>query len=309
MTVVSLVVWAGVAIFFIAAVAKMVRFARMPMHLRWELYPVPHEAGRADYGGSFAEEVDWWTKELPEDKPGELKEMGKEILLLKGVHETNRTLWLWSWLLHVGMYVLCGTVALLAVGSIVEIVTGTALTAGTGFWKFVAGLTQWVCWIGVCASFLGTLGVLVLRLTSEKLKNFTSPFMILNLIYMLLLFGIGVCARLTVDGDASLLRATIVGVMTFNIPAGVPYQVLGELIGFSFFLAYLPFTFMSHMYMKYFTYHSVRWDDHARRPDDPTDPRLMEYLKWPVTWSAKHVTKDGRHKTWADVVMDREVEK
>jgi hypothetical protein len=55
------------------------------------------------------------------------------------------------------------------------------------------------------------------------------------------------------------------------------------------------------MYMKFFTYHFVRWDDHPRRPGDPTDPRLAAALKFPVSWSAPHIQGDGK-KTWADVV-------
>ncbi len=34
----------------------------MPIHLRWELYPVPHEAGKAEYGGGYLEETSWWSK-------------------------------------------------------------------------------------------------------------------------------------------------------------------------------------------------------------------------------------------------------
>jgi nitrate reductase gamma subunit len=41
----------------IATVVRAVGYARMPLHLRWELYPVPHEApDRAAHGGSYFEE-------------------------------------------------------------------------------------------------------------------------------------------------------------------------------------------------------------------------------------------------------------
>lgn len=96
MTVVNLLVWAGVLLFFIGALSKIIKFARMPMHVRWELYPVPKEKDKAAYGGSFLEEVDWWTKETHESKLTELKAMSEEILLLKGVHEANRPMWCWS---------------------------------------------------------------------------------------------------------------------------------------------------------------------------------------------------------------------
>ncbi len=309
MAVVHLIVWAGVLLFFLGSLTKIVRFARMPMHLRWELYPVPHEKGKAGYGGSFFEEADWWTKKIPESKATELKAMAEEILLLKGVFEANRSLWLWSWLLHGGLYLLVGTIVLLLAGAIVQNATGLALAAGAPFWQFVAGLTRWTCWIGLIAAALGSLVLLLMRLGSAKLKPFNSPFTLLNLLFMFAIFGIGICSRINGDADVAGLRAAVAGVLTFASPAApAAWQITAELIGFAIFVAYLPFTFMSHMYMKFFTYHLVRWDDHARRPGDATDPRLAEYLNWRVTWAASHVTKDGKHKTWAEVVMDQEVE-
>ena len=34
-----------------AFIVKAIIYARMPLHLRWELYPVAHQVGR-EYGGS-----------------------------------------------------------------------------------------------------------------------------------------------------------------------------------------------------------------------------------------------------------------
>ena len=309
MMVVSLLVWAGVLLFVIGAVAKIVKFARMPMHLRWELYPVPHEKGKAEHGGSMLEEVDWWTKERHEDKLGELKVMGEEILLLKGVFEANRGLWIWSWLLHIGLYFLCATIALLFVGALRELVGGAALAAASGFWQVVHVLTGWTLWFGLIGSAVGSLGLLFLRLTSPKLKIFTSPFTVSNLLFMCLLFGVGICSRFNGDLDAAGLRAAVAGVLGLRAADGpLAWQMAAELAGFAVFVGYMPFTFMSHMYMKFFTYHMVRWEDHARRPGDPTDPRLLQYLNYRVSWAAQHVTKGGKHKTWADVATDTEVE-
>jgi nitrate reductase gamma subunit len=45
----------------IAYTIKVVKVAHMPKPLRWELYPVPHELAHK-YGGSYYEELEWWTK-------------------------------------------------------------------------------------------------------------------------------------------------------------------------------------------------------------------------------------------------------
>jgi nitrate reductase gamma subunit len=234
--------------------------------------------------------------------------MGEEIILLKGVYESNKPLWIWTLPFHLGLYLLVICVGLLLFGAVAQNITGTPLADGTGFWQFCHNLTSLVMWAGLVLSAVGTLGLLYRRLFDPHLKGYTPPAAILNLLYMLILFAVGIMARVTVDPSAAVLRTALADLVVLRTPAAaVPGVIIAELVMFAVFVAYMPFTFMSHMYMKFFTYHSVRWDDHPRRPGEPTDPRLMEYLKYPVSWSAKHVTK-GKHKTWADVVLDQEVE-
>ncbi len=308
MLVLSLLVWVGALLFLIGAAAKMIRYARMPMHVRWELYPIPHEKGKAAHGGSFLEDVDWWTKPIPNSKVSELIAMGEEIFLMKGVWESNKPLWIWSLPLHLGLYLVIILAGLLVIGGIAEAILGSALADGPGFWRLWHSLTAPAAWVGLITAAIGTFGILLRRLFDRKLKGYTPPVAILNLLYMLAIFGVGIAARATVDPDASQLRHAVASLLTFDTTASlVPGLVAAELVMFAVFVAYLPFTFMSHMYMKFFTYHSVRWDDHPRRPGDPTDPRLMECLKYPISWSAPHIKK-GKHKTWAEVVMDQEVE-
>jgi nitrate reductase gamma subunit len=234
--------------------------------------------------------------------------MGEEIILLKGVYESNRPLWIWTLPFHLGLYLLVIGVGLLLFGAIAQNIIGTPLEEGAGFWRFCHNLTGLVMWVGLVLSAIGTLGLLFRRLFDPKLKGYTPPAAILNLLFMLAIFVVGIVARATLDPSAAVLRAAVADLVTFRAPAtALPGLITAEMIMFAVFVAYMPFTFMSHMYMKFFTYHMVRWDDHPRRPGEPTDPRLMEYLKYPVSWSAKHVTK-GKHKTWADVVLDQEVE-
>ena len=87
---------------------KAVHYARMPQHLRWELYPVAHEKGKAAYGGSYFEELDWWTKPREVSKLGEVRTIAEEVLTLKQVREHNPGLWLPSLLFHYGLYLLFG---------------------------------------------------------------------------------------------------------------------------------------------------------------------------------------------------------
>ena len=56
----AILTYVAVVVLLTGIVLRVAKYARAPMHLRWELYPVPHEKGR-DHGGSYFEETDWWT--------------------------------------------------------------------------------------------------------------------------------------------------------------------------------------------------------------------------------------------------------
>ena len=59
--------WVLLAVFVVAFVLRTIRLAKLPVHLRWELAPVPHEKGKSHYGGSYLEEFEWWTKPREKD--------------------------------------------------------------------------------------------------------------------------------------------------------------------------------------------------------------------------------------------------
>ena len=106
-------------VFLLACIARIVMYARAPLHLRWELYPVPHEEpGRVKHGGSRFEEVDGWTLPIRFGFLGELKFMIPEMLFLKGLYEFNRKLWYRSFPFHFGLYLLTGTLGLLVSGAL-----------------------------------------------------------------------------------------------------------------------------------------------------------------------------------------------
>ena len=122
----------AVVIFFAGNAVRVVKFLRMPTPLRWELYPIPKgPRERQRYGGSYFEESDWWTKPGQTSHRSEVAFVLKEVFLLRSVWENFRALWLWSWLLHWGLYLYL-LATLLAV---VEVL----LPAAANFARF----TQW----------------------------------------------------------------------------------------------------------------------------------------------------------------------
>ncbi|MBD3854308.1 MAG: DNA alkylation repair protein, partial [Acidobacteria bacterium] len=122
-TLVYVIAYLGIVFFLIAVAARFVFWSRMPMHLRWELYPVAHEGGgRAAYGGSYLEESDWWQKKRQVSLLGELKVMVPEILFLVALREHNPKLWTRSFPFHFGLYLVAAATILMMVGGVVAAV-------------------------------------------------------------------------------------------------------------------------------------------------------------------------------------------
>ena len=276
-------VWLCLVAFAGGCLLRAFKYATAPVHLRWDLYPVAHEPGR-DHGGSYLEQLEWWTKKREKDHLAEIFAMAAEILLLKGVWENNRRLWWASFPFHWGLYLLVGTtLGLMAVmvGLGSPFVT-VVLTAG--------GV------IGGGLTCLGALALLVMRSTDQKLRLYTTPLDRANLLVLVLFGGLTVAIAVGFPGMNDV-PAGLVSLLSFGgatIPAVWALQIaVGAL-----FLFYLPLTRMVHFFAKYFTYHQVRWDDQPIEENPKMASRLQAALAFGVDWSADHV---GAGKTWGEV--------
>ena len=288
------------AIFVVAFLVRAVRMWRLPIHLRWELAPVPHEKGKGRYGGSYLEEYEWWTKSRETSLVNEVAYMLQEILLLKGVWAHNRRLWWFSFPLHIGLYLLIGAAVLIVLGGIVASPGASGPDALHGVIRIVAGA-------GYILGGVGALGLVVSRLSDARLRTFSTPASLLNLVFLLAVFVSGACA-LAASGDfaadtTAYARALLTADLSVDIPGALGVHLaLGFLL-----LAYLPFTRMMHFVAKYFTYHKIRWDDEPLSPGGRIEREVLGLLKQPVTWSGPHLKADGK-KNWVDIATE-EVEK
>ncbi len=160
--VLNLYAYVAILIFLVATIYRVIRVASTPVHLRWELYPVPHEGGKkAKYGGSYFEETDWWTKARHSSMLSELRVMIPEILFLKAVWEHNRSLWFWSWGFPFGLYLATGLVTL----SIISALVG----ATTGFGQLLVTVSGLMALGGYFLGAVGSAGLILKRLTDPKL--------------------------------------------------------------------------------------------------------------------------------------------
>jgi nitrate reductase gamma subunit len=284
--------YAAGAVFALVTAVRTLRIARMPVHLRWELAPVPREKGKSAYGGSYYEEFEWWTKKREVSRVGELLYMLKEVLFLKGVWERNRGLWPVSFALHAGIYlmffavvILCADLALVPRHALDEALRYAALALAAA---------------GYAAGMFGSAGLIVKRMLDPALRPFTTRAALFNLLFLFAMFASGGAACVAgdyIDGMLALLLGFFTGDGGFSLSPALAAHVAIT----AFFAAYLPFTFMVHFLAKYFTYHEVRWNDEPM--DDTMAKKMAAQLGERLSWSAPHI-RGGGNKTWADAARE-----
>lgn len=284
-------------VFVVAFGAKILKYFTMPMHVRWELYPVPHEG--KSWGGSFYEEVDFWKKARHKDHIAQYKFMVPEILLIKALYEDNRPLWYWSFPFHMGLYLSIGGLALLCVGAVLQL--GGMKPDASALASFVQSLTTVVAVIGYILGTIGAVGLLIKRASDPELSEFSAGIDYLNLIWLAAIFVTGFVVWLK-DPGFGVSRQYLCGLMTFS-GASVPLSGIHivNLLLFIGFFAYFPFTHMTHMVSKYFMWDKVKWDDDPNVGDPGMDSKIKQYLAYPVSWSAPHIEAEGGKKSWAEV--------
>ena len=301
MMIIQLVTYIAVAVAIIAMIAKAMRYVTAPEHFRWELYPVPHEKGRAEYGGSYLEELDWWTKARHSDMFKELKEMMQEIFFLKGVYHNNKRVWTSSFPFHLGLYLIIGWLGLLFIGAILE-KSGLAVGANVSvLWIIVNYLTIVSGYAGLILGGAGALGLFIWRASDPRQKAYNSPAEFVNLLLFDIMAVIALVAQLSVDPSFNTMRAYVGSLITFTAAPALSTMMILEIVLVSFMIMYIPLTRMSHFVAKYFLYHSVRWNDEPNARGSAIEKHIAALLQQKVGWQASHISTG---KSWAEVVKE-----
>jgi len=302
-----IVAYVGILVFVIAVIARFVMFSKLPMHLRWELYPVAHEGKKASYGGSYLEEFEWWTKPREKSAAGELKVMVPEIVFLVALKEHNRKMWNRSFPFHFGLYLIIASTMCMLLAAVL-----------TSLWPDLAGGTvdkvlQYAAAVfGVCGMVMGIYGasgLLLRRLTARDLQGFTTGADLFNLVFFIVAFGVAFLNFATVDREFLHVSSFVDNLVSFHFSA-VPQEGGGtELLAISvvllsLLLAYIPLTHMSHFVGKYFAYHAVRWNDEPNLPGSKSEGKVGGLLSQNLTWAAPHIQGDQGKKTWGEAATE-----
>jgi nitrate reductase gamma subunit len=300
-----MIAYCGIAIFLVAVATRFLMWSRMPMHVRWELYPVAHEGAKAAYGGSYLEESEWWTKPRHFSLWGELSAMVPEILLLVALKEHNRKLWTRSFPFHFGLYLVAGCTALMILAGILGAWLPGLMAGPIGI------AMRWIIpvagYAGLVLGLIGAFG-LIQRRSQRPLRDYSAPMDTVNLVFFVLAFGFALVTAITVDRDFATVSELVRNLITFNVAplTGAGLDVLLPAVSamlLAALLAYIPLTHMSHFVGKYFAYHAIRWADEPNLPGGKQEKVINDLLNQPVTWSAPHIRGDGK-KSWLDVATE-----
>jgi len=287
-------------VFTTGLVWRIVRYAGLPVHLRWELYPVAHEKGKP-YGGSYLEELDWWHHPQHTNPLGEFTVFMREILFFREYFKSNRGFWYFVYPFHIGLFLVLAWVMLLLIGTILQL-NGFIIAAGAKsawiitlyYLTLVAGIVAFVTGI------FGSIGLLVKRIVDRDLRNYTDPIDYFNLICILTILILGLLAwfleGLSFDEARSYISSLIVFKPSQFGPVTIAFILLSML-----FLAYMPFTRMMHYVAKYFTYHKVKWDDEPNSRGSKLEEKVKLMLGQHETWAAPHIKPDC---TWEEQAAD-----
>ncbi|MEG2211555.1 MAG: respiratory nitrate reductase subunit gamma [Raoultibacter sp.] len=275
-TLVSIFILLAMIAFFAISLRKAWKFAHMQIHARLDLYPIPKEgAGRAEYGGSYFEEPEWWSKPRQINHFNEAIDIFKEMIFIKKLFVHQRSLWWASYSLHAGIYLmLCWSVLLLV----------------SAFWHpdfFVA--IVWV--LGVISFALATAGcvlLLIRRVADPVLKKYTTPQEYFNIGLLLVVLLTGAYSWLFVTSPFDIAAQ----VLTLS-PGGFPFIVMVHLILLGCMFIYIPLSKMSHYVGKFFTYHKVLWDNDPNLAHSEIERKLKDAAAHPAQshWSSSQAKK------------------
>jgi len=302
MTVVQYVTIISVLVAVIAMIIKALRYATAPQSMRWELYPVPHEKGRAEYGGSYLEELDWWTKPRHRDLFNELKEMAAEVILLKGVFRHNKRVWRSSMPFHFGLYLCVGWLGLLLLGAIMEVAGAPVATDAGLVGQAVYYLTAACGYAGLILSGLGALGLLIWRSSSADQRKYSSPIDYFNLIFFVAVAVVTLAVQSSSDAGYAAIRGYVESTITLSAAPIMGSLMTAEIVLVSLLILWIPLTRMSHFVAKYFLYHAVRWEDEPNERGSKLDQVLQAQLARKVGWDGPHIDPE---KTWGETVTEK----
>jgi nitrate reductase gamma subunit len=293
-----LIVLTYVAYVFIVVMytVKARAWLRMPLHIRWDLYPVIHEE-HYQYGGSYYEQPQWWKKPRSRHRLRSLFHALKDNFYMGEYYKRHRSYWLVLLPWHLG-FIFIITFHIICFFAAVAIVGGINIGAASG--QLAGRIAYYILLftggIAFIAGTFGCIGMPVLRSIDRGLRMYATPFNFFNYAFFFLVYASGLYSWIVLDPTLAEYRTYWLGLITLTPPHLHPMTVL-HIILFDLFLIYLPFTRSLHYITRIFALYFIRWDDEPNMPGSQLEKRISSLLSQKLSWEGKHIPSGA---TWAE---------
>ncbi|MDI9646392.1 MAG: hypothetical protein QFX40_06840 [Archaeoglobales archaeon] len=261
------------AMFFIAILLNFSKYFRA-VHLRCEVYPIPHEINYK-HGGSYYEWSEWWRRSFERPRRWKLKTILGILLINRKKMSLQPKHWFATFMFHLGiffhaiwilMWILCAffniSTKILKMASLLAFF-GSILMLAFGMYLFLRKLRPPLRYYVPLRDHL--ILIFVLLLASTGLLNFLEDFHIF-------------------PNDLQ--------------PFFESFKTV-HLILYSALILSLPLTKVTHYIALIFT-HLILWDN--EKMSEKLEERLKEKLHCRVEWGAQHIAK----KTWIENFLEVE---
>ena len=288
----AIITYVGYVFIITMYTVKLVKFLRLPRHLRWELYPVMHEE-RYRYGGSYFEEIDWIKRTRRKGWLRSILFLLKEYVTMGEYFKRHVTYWLVLYPWHIGFILIIGFHILTFCAAAVTLlglpVSGhSPFVAGRLFYDVLLPMGV----ISFISGLLGSIGMLIKRVVDDDLRPYATPQNYITYLFCLVVFSSGLYAWYFVDPTFTEYREFWMGLITFK-PITVAPAAAAHIILFDLFLIYLPFTRSMHYITRIFAFFLIRWDDEPNLRGSTLEQQLLTQFGQKVTWAAPHI-KSGQ---------------
>ena len=180
---------------------------------------------------------------------------------------------------------------------------------GTGDQNAFFGFVYWVlnlmAVVGMLGLVAGGIGLIQRRLTDKGLKMVSTPEHFFD-IGAFVLFGFTGLAVWFSNGGlngtfSKIAGDYIYGLLTFNTSIALTGGFCVHMLIGIVLMLIIPLTFMSHILLKYFFYHDVRWEDVATPESKKNQDAILKGLQFHLTWKAPHLNPEGKSMTWVEM--------
>jgi nitrate reductase gamma subunit len=150
---------------------------------------------------------------------------------------------------------------------------------------------------GFISATIGCIGLLAERSFDANRRLYTAPVDYFTLFFTLATLLSGLFAWIFFDPAFSADMRFMKSLITLTPMDGMNPATYLNIMLVCLFLIHMPFTSMMHYVAKYFTYHSVRWNDEPNGRRSKMESNVQKLLNRPLSWSAPHI-KSG--KKWSE---------